>query len=65
MAKDTADGTSGGYEYAERMFPEPVDLGIARPDRAVSSVPHGTSSHLEGAGGQGSSWYEGGRRPGR
>jgi len=59
-----ADGTTGGYEYAERMFPEPVDLGIAQPDRAVSSVPHGTSSYLEGAGGQGSSWYEGGGQVG-
>jgi ABC-type branched-subunit amino acid transport system substrate-binding protein len=58
------DGTTGGYEYAERMFSEPVDLGIAQPDRAVSSVPHGTSSYLEGGRGQGSSWYEGGGQVG-
>jgi branched-chain amino acid transport system substrate-binding protein len=49
-----------GYEYAERMFPEPVDHGIAQPDRAVSSVTHGTRSHLEGQGGEGGAWYEGG-----
>src|SRR3954453_10086552 len=53
-----------GYEYAERMFPEPVDLGIAQSERAVSSVPHGTSSHLEGGGGEGASWYEGGGQVG-
>ena len=34
-------------EYVERMFPEPVDLGIAEPDRAVSSVTHGTRAFLE------------------
>ncbi len=38
----------------------PVDLGIAQDDRAVSSVSHGTSSYLEGDGGAGASWYEGG-----
>jgi ABC-type branched-subunit amino acid transport system substrate-binding protein len=47
--------------YANRMFPEPVDLGIAQADRAVSSVTHGTQSYLEGEGGErGSSWYHGG-----
>jgi ABC-type branched-subunit amino acid transport system substrate-binding protein len=50
-----------GYEYAERLFPAPVDLGIAEPDRAVCSVPAGTSSSLEpGGGGEGTTWYEGG-----
>jgi hypothetical protein len=29
------------HTYAERMFPGPVDLGIAQPDRAVSSVAKG------------------------
>ena len=48
------------YEYADRLFPEPVDLGIAEPDRAVSSVRFGTRSFLEGEGGEGSLWYEGG-----
>jgi branched-chain amino acid transport system substrate-binding protein len=47
-------------EYVERMFPEPVDLGIAEADRAVSSVAHGTRSYLEGEGGEGGAWYEGG-----
>jgi branched-chain amino acid transport system substrate-binding protein len=47
-------------EYVERMFPEPVDLGIAEEDRAVSSVPHGTRAYLEGAGGEGESWWQGG-----
>jgi ABC-type branched-subunit amino acid transport system substrate-binding protein len=42
------------------MFPAPTDPGIARPDRAVCSVPFGTSSYLEGAGGAGQAWYEGG-----
>src|SRR6187401_1329427 len=46
--------------YAERMFPAPVDLGIAEADRAVCSVPFGTSGYLEGGRGDGSSWYEGG-----
>ena len=48
------------YEWAERMFAAPEDLGIARPDRAVSSVQHGTRSYLEGQGGEGTSWYQGG-----
>ena len=30
------------------MFPAPVDLGIAQPDRAVSSVTHGTEAYLDG-----------------
>jgi branched-chain amino acid transport system substrate-binding protein len=47
------------HVYAERMFPAPVDLGIAQPDRAVCSVRSGTSSYLEGQGGAGSAWYEG------
>ena len=46
--------------YAERMFPAPVDLGIAREDRAVASVTHGTRSGLEGQGGDGESWWQGG-----
>ena len=46
-------------EYVERMFPEPQDLGIAEPDRAVSSVTHGTRAFLEGTGGDANLWYEG------
>lgn len=48
------------HEYAQRMFPAPVDLGIAREDRAVSSVTHGTRSGVEGSGGDGESWWQGG-----
>ena len=48
------------HEYAKRMFPAPVDLGIAREDRAVSSVTHGTRSGIEGGGGAGESWWQGG-----
>ena len=49
-----------GHEYAERMFPAPVDAGIAEEDRAVSSVRFGTQAYLEGHGGDGKNWYEGG-----
>ena len=49
--------------YAERMFPAPVDLGIAQADRAVCNVKFGTSAYLEGAGGAGETWYEGGGAP--
>ena len=48
------------FDYVARLFPEPIDPGIAQPDRAVSSVSHGTRSFLEGEGGEGTSWYEGG-----
>ena len=50
------------HEYVERMFPEPVDLGHrrGRPGRLDRSAP-GTE-HLEGAGGEGTSWYAGRRR---
>src|SRR3984893_3661416 len=50
---------SDTHEYAERLFPEPVDLGIAQPDRPVSSVEHGTRAHLEGSGGYAPTWHEG------
>jgi branched-chain amino acid transport system substrate-binding protein len=46
--------------YADRMFPAPVDLGIAEPDRAVCSVRFGTESYLAGGRGEGTAWYEGG-----
>lgn len=46
--------------FAERMFPAPVDLGIAREDRAVCSVEFGTESYLNGGRGEGTRWYEGG-----
>ena len=46
--------------YVERMFPAPVDLGIAEADRAVCSTRFGTQAYLEGHGGDGKNWYEGG-----
>ena len=51
------------HEYAERMFPAPVDLGIAQADRAVCNVKYGTSSYLEGDGRRRATWYEGGGGP--
>lgn len=48
------------WQYVDRMFPEPVDLGIAEDDRAVTSVPFGTQAYIEGAGGEGSIWWQGG-----
>lgn len=50
--------------YADRMFEAPVDLGIAEPDRAVSSVPYGTESYLSGGRGEAAAWYEGSGRIG-
>ena len=43
--------------YAERMFPPPVDHGIAQPDRAVASVKTGTDTVHDDRQGK---WYEGG-----
>ena len=50
----------GEPRYVERMFPPPVDLGIAEEDRAVSSVAASTQSFLEGGRGEGESWWQGG-----
>jgi branched-chain amino acid transport system substrate-binding protein len=55
-----ADEANSDHQYVDRMFPEPIDLGIAEDDRAVSSVRFGTQSYLEGAGGDGSTWWQGG-----
>jgi ABC-type branched-subunit amino acid transport system substrate-binding protein len=54
----------GGPTFVERMFPEPVDLGIAQADRAVCSVRFGTESHLTGGRGEGTAWYAGSGRAG-
>jgi len=52
--------------YAERMFPAPVDHGIAQPDRAVSSVRSGTDTVATGDY-KNQLWYQGsgavGERP--
>jgi len=45
---------------ADRLFPEPIDWGIAQPDRAVTNVQFGTTAYREGRGGDGENWYEGG-----
>lgn len=48
--------------YAERLFPAPVDHGVARPDRAVSTVDRGTDAvtYNDPSG----RWYEGGGQVG-
>jgi gluconolactonase len=45
------------------MFPAPVDPGLARPDRAVSTVVSGVDTAELGSW-QGARWYEGGGRVG-
>ncbi len=54
------DAEKDQSRYADRMFPAPIDLGIAQSDRAVSSVRYGTESYLDGGRGEGTAWYEGG-----
>jgi branched-chain amino acid transport system substrate-binding protein len=49
--------------YAERMFPAPVDHGIARPDRATASVASGVDTAELGSW-QSEHWYQGGGRVG-
>ena len=49
---------NGQQHFAERMFPEPVDPGIARPDRATSSVEHGTDTGPKGEW-RNEVWYQG------
>jgi branched-chain amino acid transport system substrate-binding protein len=39
-----------GGRWVERMFPEPVDHGIARPDRAVCTVRSGTDTGVDQLG---------------
>jgi branched-chain amino acid transport system substrate-binding protein len=34
--------------YAERLFPAPVDHGVALPDRAVATVRSGTDTAADG-----------------
>jgi hypothetical protein len=52
-----------GGRWVERMFPEPDDHGIARPDRAVCTVRSGTDTGEQDTG-DGERWYEGGGRVG-
>jgi branched-chain amino acid transport system substrate-binding protein len=58
MADDVTEPT-----YAERMFPAPVDPGIAREDRAASSVASGVDTAELGSW-QNEHWYQGGGRIG-
>ena len=53
----------GHQRYAERMFPEPVDPGFARPDRATASVAHGTDTGPKGEW-RNEVWYQGSGRIG-
>jgi ABC-type branched-subunit amino acid transport system substrate-binding protein len=52
-----------GPRYAERMFPAPDDHGVARPDRAVSTVHSGTDTAVAGDYGN-ERWYQGSGRIG-
>jgi len=54
---------NGQQRFAERMFPEPVDPGIAKPDRAASSVAHGTDTGPKGEW-RNDIWYQGSGRIG-
>jgi ABC-type branched-subunit amino acid transport system substrate-binding protein len=50
-------------QYAERMFPAPIDDGIAREDRAVSTVHSGVDTAELGEW-RNERWYQGGGRVG-
>lgn len=49
--------------FAERMFPSPVDHGIAQPDRATCTVQSGVDTAELGSW-QNERWYQGGGRVG-
>ena len=57
------DPASPGTKYAERLFPAPIDHGIAQDDRAVSTVESGVDTARVGAW-QNDLWYQGGGRIG-
>jgi branched-chain amino acid transport system substrate-binding protein len=63
LGESMADDTNSERRYAERLFPAPVDPGIAQPDRAVSSVEHGTDTASTGEW-QNDRWYQGGGKIG-
>ena len=58
-----SDETAGQPRFAERLFPPPVDHGIAQSDRAVSTVEHGTDTARTGEW-QNDLWYQGGGKIG-
>ncbi len=49
-------------ELVERMYPAPVDLGIAQPDRATTNVRSGTNTTAEQEANE--LWYHGGGQKG-
>jgi len=59
---DASSARPEGVAYATRMFAAPFDHGIARPDRAVATVAHGTRAGLEGRTGA-ELWFQGGSPP--
>lgn len=61
--EQAGDDTGGASRYAERMFPAPVDHGIARPDRAVATVHSGVDTAELGSW-RNERWYQGGGRVG-
>src|SRR3954471_5621299 len=66
MAEDPVAGNGsaeGESRFAERLFPAPVDHGIAAPDRAVSTVKSGVDTASLGQW-QNDLWYQGGGRVG-
>lgn len=64
MAGDAEQGNGASTpRYAERMFPAPVDHGIARPDRATSTVHSGVDTAELGEW-RNERWYQGGGRIG-
>jgi len=60
---DNSPRSADAPRYADRKFPAPVDHGIAREDRAQSTVLSGTDAESLG-GGENELWYHGGGRVG-
>lgn len=58
-----SQGHDEATRYAERMFPAPLDHGIARPDRAVATVSSGVDTATTGQW-RNERWYQGGGRIG-
>jgi branched-chain amino acid transport system substrate-binding protein len=57
-----SDEPESGH-YAPRRFPAPIDHGISREDRAVSTVRSGVDTDVTGDW-EAESWYQGGGRKG-
>ncbi len=63
MPNGASDGPARDGELVERMFPDVVEHGIARDDRAVANVRSGVDTAATGDWGS-QRWYEGGGRIG-